>query len=136
MAEAGLGLAPGEAFAPEAAGWLRWCFASKDLARLGQGVERRGRGSAFVLQAAPHLLGASSHESRQVNAPPTLAPPRGLDGVVRPRVALPRRLQGSPPDEHQGGLLIHLAGLGGAGALARLREGFLPLPQPPQGSSE
>jgi aspartate/methionine/tyrosine aminotransferase len=40
VAEAGLGLAPGEAFAPEAAGWLRWCFASKDLARLRQGVER------------------------------------------------------------------------------------------------
>ena len=40
VAEAGLGLAPGEAFAPEAAGWLRWCFASKDLGRLGQGVDR------------------------------------------------------------------------------------------------
>ena len=40
VAEAGLGLAPGIAFAPEAEGWLRWCFASKDLARLGQGVER------------------------------------------------------------------------------------------------
>ena len=40
VAEAGLGLAPGEAFAPEAAGWLRWCFASKDLSRLTQGVER------------------------------------------------------------------------------------------------
>lgn len=40
VAEAGLGLAPGEAFAPEAAGWLRWCFASKDLDRLGQGVQR------------------------------------------------------------------------------------------------
>jgi aspartate/methionine/tyrosine aminotransferase len=40
VAEAGLGLAPGEAFAPEAAGWLRWCFASKDLTRLAQGVER------------------------------------------------------------------------------------------------
>ncbi len=40
VAEAGLGLAPGEAFAPEAAGWLRWCFASKDLSRLAQGVER------------------------------------------------------------------------------------------------
>jgi aspartate/methionine/tyrosine aminotransferase len=38
--EAGLGLAPGEAFAQEAAGWLRWCFASKDLSRLNQGVER------------------------------------------------------------------------------------------------
>lgn len=45
--EAGLGLAPGNAFmvnpAPEAQGWLRWCFASQDLARLGQGVERLTR---------------------------------------------------------------------------------------------
>ena len=40
VAEAGLGLAPGNAFAPEAQGWLRWCFASKDVARLEQGVER------------------------------------------------------------------------------------------------
>jgi aspartate/methionine/tyrosine aminotransferase len=38
--EAGLGLAPGNAFAPEANGWLRWCFASKDIARLHLGVER------------------------------------------------------------------------------------------------
>jgi aspartate/methionine/tyrosine aminotransferase len=38
--EAGLGLAPGSAFAAEADGWLRWCFASKDIARLEQGVER------------------------------------------------------------------------------------------------
>ena len=38
--EAGLGLAPGSAFAPEAEGWLRWCFASRDLARLEQGVGR------------------------------------------------------------------------------------------------
>jgi aspartate/methionine/tyrosine aminotransferase len=40
VTEAGLGLAPGSAFGPEAEGWLRWCFASKDVARLGQGVER------------------------------------------------------------------------------------------------
>jgi aspartate/methionine/tyrosine aminotransferase len=40
VAEAGIGLAPGNAFAPEAQGWLRWCFASKDVGRLGQGVER------------------------------------------------------------------------------------------------
>lgn len=40
VAEAGLGIAPGNAFAPEAQGWLRWCFASKDPARLDQGVER------------------------------------------------------------------------------------------------
>jgi aspartate/methionine/tyrosine aminotransferase len=40
VTEAGLGLAPGSAFAPEAEGWLRWCYASKDLARLGQGIER------------------------------------------------------------------------------------------------
>ncbi len=38
--EAGLGLAPGSAFAPEAAGWLRWCFASRDTARLEEGVRR------------------------------------------------------------------------------------------------
>ncbi len=38
--EAGLGLAPGNAFAPQAQGWLRWCFASKDVSRLGQGVGR------------------------------------------------------------------------------------------------
>ena len=42
VSEAGLGLAPGSAFAPEAAGWLRWCFASKDLGRLTLGVERLG----------------------------------------------------------------------------------------------
>lgn len=42
VAEAGLGLAPGSAFALEAAGWLRWCFASKDLGRLTLGVERLG----------------------------------------------------------------------------------------------
>ena len=43
VAEAGLGLAPGVAFAPEAEGWLRWCFASKDKARLVQGVQRLTR---------------------------------------------------------------------------------------------
>lgn len=43
VAEAGLGLAPGEAFADEAAGWLRWCFASRDLARLEAGVARLAR---------------------------------------------------------------------------------------------
>jgi aspartate/methionine/tyrosine aminotransferase len=40
VAEAGLGLAPGAAFGDEAEGWLRWCFASNDPARLTQGVER------------------------------------------------------------------------------------------------
>jgi aspartate/methionine/tyrosine aminotransferase len=40
VAEAGLGLAPGNAFGPEAQGWLRWCFASRDPQRLIQGVER------------------------------------------------------------------------------------------------
>jgi aspartate/methionine/tyrosine aminotransferase len=40
VAEAGIGLAPGNAFAPEAQGWLRWCFASKDVSRLQQGVDR------------------------------------------------------------------------------------------------
>jgi aspartate/methionine/tyrosine aminotransferase len=40
VAEAGLGLAPGSAFAPESQGWLRWCFASKELDRLRLGAER------------------------------------------------------------------------------------------------
>ena len=40
VAEAGLGLAPGVAFGDEAEGWLRWCFASREPARLTQGVER------------------------------------------------------------------------------------------------
>ena len=47
VVEAGLGLASGNAFMvnpkPEAQGWLRWCFASQDLARLGQGVDRLER---------------------------------------------------------------------------------------------
>ena len=38
--EHGLGLAPGVAFGPEAEGWLRWCFASQDTARLSAGVQR------------------------------------------------------------------------------------------------
>jgi aspartate/methionine/tyrosine aminotransferase len=40
VVEVGLGLAPGVAFGVEAEGWLRWCFASRDLRRLTQGVER------------------------------------------------------------------------------------------------
>jgi aspartate/methionine/tyrosine aminotransferase len=40
VTEVGLGIAPGNAFAPEAQGWLRWCFASKDLGRLDEGVRR------------------------------------------------------------------------------------------------
>ncbi|MFT3665318.1 pyridoxal phosphate-dependent aminotransferase [Piscinibacter sp.] len=43
VAEAGLGLAPGAAFGPEAEGWLRWCFASRDPARLAAGVGRLAR---------------------------------------------------------------------------------------------
>ena len=46
--DAGLGLAPGNAFmasnatqqGADAQGWLRWCFASQDLSRLALGVER------------------------------------------------------------------------------------------------
>ncbi len=47
VVEAGLGLAPGNAFmvnpGPEAQGWLRWCFASQDLSRLQDGVGRLER---------------------------------------------------------------------------------------------
>lgn len=40
VARHGLGLAPGAAFGDEGEGWLRWCFATKDLDRLAQGLER------------------------------------------------------------------------------------------------
>ena len=44
VAEAGLGLAPGDAFMvnplAEAQGWLRWCFASQDTERLVEGARR------------------------------------------------------------------------------------------------
>jgi aspartate/methionine/tyrosine aminotransferase len=47
VVEAGLGLAPGDAFMvdppPEARGWLRWCFASHEPARLMEGVDRLRR---------------------------------------------------------------------------------------------
>jgi aspartate/methionine/tyrosine aminotransferase len=43
VAEAGLGLAPGVAFGDEGEGWLRWCFASRDPARLSEGVARLKR---------------------------------------------------------------------------------------------
>jgi aspartate/methionine/tyrosine aminotransferase len=40
VAEHGLGLAPGAAFGPEGEGWLRWCFASRDVERLRAGLRR------------------------------------------------------------------------------------------------
>jgi aspartate/methionine/tyrosine aminotransferase len=40
VADHGLGLAPGVAFGPEGEGWLRWCFASRDPARLDLGLAR------------------------------------------------------------------------------------------------
>ncbi|MEO5732247.1 MAG: pyridoxal phosphate-dependent aminotransferase [Rubrivivax sp.] len=48
VAEQGLGLAPGAAFGPEGEGWLRWCFASHDPARLDRGVERLRAGLGRV----------------------------------------------------------------------------------------
>ena len=36
----GLGLAPGSAFGEEGQGWLRWCFASRELDRLERGLAR------------------------------------------------------------------------------------------------
>jgi aspartate/methionine/tyrosine aminotransferase len=44
VTESGLGLAPGAAFGPEGEGWLRWCFASRDPARLDEGLRRLARG--------------------------------------------------------------------------------------------
>lgn len=43
VVEQGLGLAPGVAFGPEGEGWLRWCFASRDPARLDDGLQRLRR---------------------------------------------------------------------------------------------
>ena len=40
VAAHGLGLAPGVAFGAEAEGWLRWCFATQDPARLHLGLGR------------------------------------------------------------------------------------------------
>jgi aspartate/methionine/tyrosine aminotransferase len=40
VARHGLGLAPGAAFGSEGEGWLRWCFASRDPARLDAGLHR------------------------------------------------------------------------------------------------
>ncbi len=40
VAAHGLGLAPGVAFGAEAEGWLRWCFATRDPARLVEGLAR------------------------------------------------------------------------------------------------
>lgn len=40
VAAHGLGIAPGAAFGPEGEGWLRWCFAAKDPARLDAGLVR------------------------------------------------------------------------------------------------
>jgi aspartate/methionine/tyrosine aminotransferase len=40
VARHGLGLAPGAAFGAEGEGWLRWCFASRDPARIDAGVQR------------------------------------------------------------------------------------------------
>jgi aspartate/methionine/tyrosine aminotransferase len=40
VTEHGLGLAPGVAFGDEAEGWLRWCFASREPARLDAGLSR------------------------------------------------------------------------------------------------
>jgi aspartate/methionine/tyrosine aminotransferase len=41
--EGGVGIAPGAAFGAEGEGWLRWCFASRNPARLGAGAERLAR---------------------------------------------------------------------------------------------
>jgi len=43
VTDARIGLAPGAAFGDEGEGWLRWCFASRDPARLTEGVQRLAR---------------------------------------------------------------------------------------------
>ena len=75
VTEAGLGLAPGAAFGGEAEGWLRWCFASRDPARLAQGVQRLARWLALHYGASPdqrpseeHAAGRFTRERKSQNA--------------------------------------------------------------------
>ena len=76
VAEAGLGLAPGNAFAPEAQGWLRWCFASKDPQRLVEGVERLKRWLASQ-RAAPAKPAPSETPRNRLCRAAGVAPGRG-----------------------------------------------------------
>jgi hypothetical protein len=77
VAEAGLGLAPGVAFAPEAEGWLRWCFASKRRGAPGAGraaaaglVGRAGsRGIRPVLIYSTGFASGRTHAARSSGAP-------------------------------------------------------------------
>jgi aspartate/methionine/tyrosine aminotransferase len=48
----GLGLAPGSAFGEEGQGWLRWCFASRELDRLRLGLDRMRRAMEAGVPAA------------------------------------------------------------------------------------
>ena len=80
VADVGLGLAPGSAFGPEGAGWLRWCFAvaagadrgraraAEALSRLG---ERRGEKLAQAHRLRSRRPRATRHRrpsSRRVRA--------------------------------------------------------------------
>ena len=60
VAEHGLGLAPGAAFGPEGEGWLRWCFASRDPARLDAGAAAAGARRSGYNLAVP-FAGAKQH---------------------------------------------------------------------------
>jgi aspartate/methionine/tyrosine aminotransferase len=50
IAKASLGLAPGSAFGPEGAGWLRWCFAARPE-KNAAGLERLGAYLAATVRA-------------------------------------------------------------------------------------
>jgi hypothetical protein len=58
----GLGLAPGVAFGDEGEGWLRWCFASRDPARLDQGLHRLA-GALRYNPGSPGLGNQARHRS-------------------------------------------------------------------------
>ena len=67
--EAGLGLAPGNAFmvnpGADVQGWLRWCFASQDLDRLGQGAQRLDRWLGLQSGASQGIPPGESRRQRQ-----------------------------------------------------------------------
>ena len=70
VAEVGLGLAPGAAFGAEGEGWLRWCFASRDVARLAQGVRAARIGAAAIIHGfcgrPAHADAAAQHSTARV----------------------------------------------------------------------
>ena len=77
VAEVGLGLAPGVAFGPEAEGWLRWCFASRDPQRLTRGGGAAGRRARAIIRGfcgRPSPSGHDRHGAGRFHRRPQVKP--------------------------------------------------------------